>query len=283
MALSAMPTGLFVGTQAGTELVPCVPAMIDRQHSLSNQEVIVITGAGSGIGRSTALLFAREGYRVVVADRSESAGVTTAREIEASGGTALFIRCDVTRETDVQLLMGRTLESFGRIDCAFNNAGVEGRSTGLPHTTDSDWDDVIGTNLKGVWLCMKYQIPAMLKQGKGAIVNASSVAGLVGVGESALYSASKHGVIGLTESAAMEFARSGIRINAVCPGPVQTPMIERYTRGDEARRESLVASEPMGRIAVAGEVADAVLWLCSDRSSFITGVSLPVDGGWLLG
>jgi NAD(P)-dependent dehydrogenase (short-subunit alcohol dehydrogenase family) len=130
---------------------------------------------------------------------------------------------------------------------------------------------------------MKYQIPAMVKQGKGAIVNASSVAGLVGVGESALYSASKHGVIGLTESAAMEFARAGIRINAVCPGPVQTPMIERYTRGDESRRESLVASEPMGRIGVAGEVADAVFWLCSDRSSFITGVSLPVDGGWLIG
>ncbi len=283
MALPAMPAGLFLCEESGTDLVQICCAMIERHHSLSNQEVILITGAGSGIGRATALLFAREGYRVVVADRSEASGVATAREVEASGGTALFIRCDVTRETDVQLLVGRTLESFGRIDCAFNNAGVEGRSTGLPHTTDSDWDDVIGTNLKGVWLCMKYQIPAMQKQGKGAIVNCSSVAGLVGVSESALYSASKHGVIGLTESAALEFARAGIRINAVCPGPVQTPMIDRYTRGDEGKRQSLVTAEPMGRIAVAGEVADAVFWLCSDRSSFITGVSLPVDGGWLIG
>jgi NAD(P)-dependent dehydrogenase (short-subunit alcohol dehydrogenase family) len=249
---------------------------------LSKVGVAVVTGGGSGIGRATALLFAREGYRVVVADRSEDKGIETARLIEASGGTPLFVRCDVSREFEVEQLVDRTLRAFGRIDCAFNNAGVEGRSSGIVHSNEMDWEEVIGTNLKGVWHCLKYEIPVMARQGKGAIVNASSVAGLQGVGDSALYSASKHGVIGLTESAALECARTGVRVNAVCPGVIETPMIERVVRGSELSRRELLSKEPLGRFGTAGEVADAVFWLCSDRAAFVTGIALPVDGGYLL-
>ncbi len=241
----------------------------------------MITGAGSGIGRASALLFAEEGYRVVVVDRSETAGADTARMIVARGGSSLLCVGDVTRETEVQGMIVKVLDAFGRIDGAVNSAGVEGRASDLIHSTEADWDNVIGTNLKGVWLCMKYQLPIMSAQGKGSIVNLSSVAGLEGSPGASLYSASKHGVIGLSRSAALEFARKGIRINVVCPGPVETPMIERVIQARTASRDSLIAREPMGRMAAASEVADAVFWLCSERSGFVTGVTLPVDGGWL--
>lgn len=242
-------------------------------------KVALVTGGSSGIGRATCVALARQRARVVVADVSEQAGLATALGIERDGGEAFFVRCDVSNAADVGSLLARTIERYGRIDCAFNNAGIEGSMASTVDCSEADFDRTIAINLKSVWLCMRAEILPMLALGRGAIVNCSSVAGLVGFSLLPAYVASKHGVIGLTRAAALEYAARGIRINAVCPGVIRTPMVERVTRGRPEAEADLVAAEPIGRMGRPEEVAEAVLWLCSDASSFVTGHAMVVDGG----
>ncbi|HEY8446257.1 MAG TPA: SDR family oxidoreductase [Thermomicrobiales bacterium] len=242
-------------------------------------KVAVVTGAASGIGRATALAFAKEGARVVVSDVDAEGGEATVRMIRECGGEAIFVRADVSRTAEVRELIATAVGTFGRLDYAFNNAGIEGESAPTADATEENWDRVIDINLKGVWLCMKHELPAMLESGGGAIVNCASVAGLVGFPGIGPYVASKHGIVGLTKTAALEYATAGIRINAVCPGVIQTPMIDRFTGGAKEAAEEMVAMEPVGRFGTPEEIAAAVVWLCSDAASFVTGVALPVDGG----
>lgn len=244
-------------------------------------KVAFITGASSGIGKATAMAFARAGADVALADVELDKGAVTAREIEKLGAKVLLLKCDVSRDLDVRSAVGRTIETFGRMDAAFNNAGIEGEQGSTVDCTEGNWDRVIDTNLKGVWFCMKSQIPQMIRQGGGAIVNCSSIAGMVGFLGIPAYVASKHGVIGLTRSAALEYAKENVRVNAVCPGVIQTPMVDRFTHGEAQARSELIEGEPIGRIGKPEEVAEAVLWLCSDRASFVTGHPMVIDGGWL--
>ena len=247
--------------------------------------VALVTGGSSGIGRASAIAFARNGAKVVVADINVEGGQETERIIKQAGGDAIFIKTDVSKAAEVASMIDKTIEKYGRLDCAHNNAGILIRGINAQTTkcTEEDWDRVISINLKGVWLCMKYEIPQMLKQGAGAIVNTSSIAGLVALENSVAYNASKHGVVGLTRAAALEYAKGGIRVNAVCPGFVSTPMLEQNT--DEAEAQALVErlkiEMPLGRKGTPEEVAEAVVWLCSDAASFITGHALAVDGGWV--
>lgn len=244
------------------------------------EKVAMVTGASSGIGRAAAIAFAREGYKVVLGDITPE-GESVAAEISRLYGVpALFMRCDVSVGGDVERMVQTAAERFGRIDCAFNNAGIEGIPAPTEECTEQNWQRTIDVNLKGVWLCMKYEIPVMRKQGKGAIVNCASIAGIIGFPSIPAYTASKHGVIGLTQTAALEYAKENIRVNAVCPGVIDTEMLDRFIGKDPKKRESMVAGEPIGRMGRPEEIADAVTWLCSDRSSFITGHSLVVDGGW---
>jgi len=246
-------------------------------------KVALVTGGTSGIGRDTALLFAKAGAKVVVAGRREQEGNETVELIRAAGGDGLFVKTDVSKAAEVDALVQKTVEKFGRLDFAFNNAGIEGVWVPIAKQTEEDWDRTIGINLKGVWLCLKYEIRQMLKQGGGgAIVNMSSVTGLVGAGGAAAYSASKHGVIGLTKSAALETAKSGIRINAVCPAVIETPMGKRLFSAP-AVHKSVLNSHPIGRFGRPQEIAEAVVWMCSDRASFMTGQCLILDGGFLAG
>jgi len=243
-------------------------------------KVLLVTGASSGIGRATALAGAREDARIVAADIDADAGAKTIDRIKRHGGEATFVRTDVTRSTDVEALLKAAVAAYGRIDCAHNNAGIEGQWAATADYPEDDWDRVIAVNLKGVWLCLKYEIPQMLRQGSGAIVNTASLAGLVGARRMPAYVASKHGVAGLTKTAALEYARAGIRVNAVCPGIIHTSMVDRIflnRRPDLADR--LAAVEPMGRLGQPEEVAAAVIWLCSDAASFVTGHTMTVDGG----
>jgi len=243
-------------------------------------KVAFVTGAASGIGRAAALAFAREGASVVVADVSEEDNQETARMIEEQGGRALAVRCDVTRTEDVRAALERTVEAFGRLDVAFNNAGVEPRKlVPTAEVEDAEWDRIISIDLRGVFLCMKHEIPLMLKQGGGAIVNTSSGAGIIGIKGNPAYTAAKHGVIGLTRATALDYASANIRVNAVCPGYVDTPMMARFTGGTAEGRARVVSEEPIGRMAQPEEIANAVLWLCSDASSFTVGHALIVDGG----
>jgi NAD(P)-dependent dehydrogenase (short-subunit alcohol dehydrogenase family) len=242
-------------------------------------KVALVTGAAAGIGRATALAFAREGANVVVSDVCDADGEETARMIEEAGGKAIYVHADVARAAEVRSLVNRALESFGRLDFAFNNAGIEGQSAPTADCSEENWDRVLGTNLKGVWLCMKEEIPPMLRQGHGAIVNCSSVAGVVGFAGIPAYTASKHGILGLTKAAALEYATHGIRINAVCPGVVHTAMIDRFTSGSPEALAQLIAMEPIGRMGTPEEIANAVVWLCSDGAAFVTGHSLVADGG----
>jgi NAD(P)-dependent dehydrogenase (short-subunit alcohol dehydrogenase family) len=241
-------------------------------------KVVIVTGASSGIGRATALAFGQEGAKVIVSDVNEDEGQKTVDMIKNINGEASFIRCDVSKENEVKELVEKTIEKYGSLDCAYNNAGIEGSACSTVECSTENWDRTININLKGIWLCMKYEIPAMLKFGKGCIVNCSSIAGLVGFETIPAYVASKHGVIGLTETAALEFAKKNIRVNAVCPGAIHTPMLDRFTHGEE---QMMADQDPMGRVGRPEEVADSVLWLCSDKSSYVTGQAIAVDGGWV--
>ncbi|MFQ3173553.1 MAG: NAD(P)-dependent dehydrogenase (short-subunit alcohol dehydrogenase family) [Flavobacterium sp.] len=242
-------------------------------------KVAIVTGGSFGIGRATALAFAKKGAKVVVVDWKEN--TETMDLIKNSGGEALFIKCDVSKSSDVKAMVEKTIATYGRLDYAFNNAGIEGDSAPVQDCSEENWDKTIGVNLKGVWLCMKYEIPEMIKLGKGAIVNCSSVAGLVGFSGLPAYVASKHGVIGLTKTSALECAKLGIRVNAVCPGVIQTPMIDRLTGKDKEAIEQFTNLEPVGRFGQAEEIADAVVWMCSDGASFVTGHAMAVDGGFV--
>ena len=242
-------------------------------------KVALVTGGSSGIGRSTALVFAREGARVVVADVVDEGGRETVQLVESQGGEAIFISANVTDPADVQGMIRKIVEAYGRLDCAHNNAGVWGATVPTAEYPESDWDRIIDINLKGVWLCMKYEIPQMLKQGGGVIVNTSSGAGLQGSPHACAYVASKHGVVGLTKTAAIEYARQGIRVNAVCPGDILTPMNALVVAGLGADPKEYAKKEPIGRLGTPEEVAETVAWLCTDAASFVTGHAMTVDGG----
>lgn len=244
-------------------------------------KVALVTGAGSGIGRASALAFAEEGARVVVADTAADRGEGTVEAIRQAAGEAVFIRTDVSRAREVQTLVTQTTEIYGRLDYAHNNAGVAGVLARTDQCSEEDWDLIINTNLKGIWLCMKHEIPAMLKSGGGAIVNTASTAALVGSSYAGAYAASSHGIIGLTRTAALEYAKLGVRVNAVCPGVIRTPMIEGLIRSNAEAEARFAAACPFGRMGTPEEVAAAVLWLCSDAASFVTGHALVVDGGRL--
>ena len=247
--------------------------------SESKAPVALVTGGSSGIGKATAIAFARAGARVVVTARRIKESEEVVETIKQEGGEAVFVQADVSKTDQVKQLIERTFETYGRLDWACNNAGIEGVESTIIDCPEEIWDRVIDINLKGIWLCMKYEIPQMLKAGGGAIVNISSINGLVGGTGFAPYAASKHGIIGLTKSVAQEFAKQGIRINTICPGYIDTPMLKRVHGGplDPGR----ITSMPMGRIGNPEEIANSVLWLCSNAASFVTGQSLIVDGGLL--
>jgi NAD(P)-dependent dehydrogenase (short-subunit alcohol dehydrogenase family) len=246
-------------------------------------KVGLITGGTSGIGRETAVLFAQAGARVVIAGRREKEGQETIELIRGAGGDGLFVKTDVSRASEVEALVQTTVEKFGRLDIAFNNAGFEGVWAPITRQSEEDFDRTININLKGIWLCLKFEIRQMLKQGYGgAIVNMASILGLIGSAGVGAYSASKHGVVGLTKTAALENAKSGIRINAVCPGFVETPMSDRTLRVPSVHKY-VVGLHPVGRLGRPSEIAEAVVWMCSDRASFMTGQSLVLDGGFLAG
>jgi NAD(P)-dependent dehydrogenase (short-subunit alcohol dehydrogenase family) len=242
-------------------------------------KVALVTGGTSGIGRAAAIAYAREGANVVVAGRRAAEGAETVRLVRAQGREALFVPTDVVQEAQVKNLIGRTLEQFGRLDFAFNNAGVEHAPTPFLEQTVETYDQVMDINVKGVWLSMRHEIPALLKSGGGAIVNTSSVAGVIAFPGVEIYAASKHAVIGLTKSAAVEFGKQGIRINAVLPAAIETDMYRRFTGDKAENRATMAAMHPIGRIGTPQEIADAVIWLCSSKSSFVIGHSLLVDGG----
>lgn len=245
-------------------------------------KVALVTGAASGIGRESALAFARAGAKVVVSDITVEAGEETARMIRDMGGEAVFVKADVSKQHDVEALVEKTVETYGRLDFAHNNAGIEGAPAPCGQCTEENWDRTIAINLTGVFYCCKAEISQFLAQGGGgAIVNTASVAGLVGFAGIPAYTASKHGVNGLTKQIALDYAKEGIRVNSVCPGVIHTPMIERFTGGDPAAIEALAASEPVGRLGKPSEIADAVVFLCSDQATFITGINMPVDGGFI--
>jgi NAD(P)-dependent dehydrogenase (short-subunit alcohol dehydrogenase family) len=244
-------------------------------------KVALVTGAGSGIGRASALAFAREGACVVVVDKDDIKGEETVLLVEKDGGEAVFVHADVSIAADVEAMVGRALDCFGRIDCAHNNAGVVGHAAATHQCTEENWDRTVAINLKGVWLCMRHEIPQMLIQGGGAIVNTSSGAGLVGFPGLPAYVASKHGIVGLTRAAALEYAHAGIRVNAICPGTTLTPMLEGFMGGDPEMEAAMRAAQPIGRMASPDEIAEAAVWLCSDAASFVTGHPLVVDGGAL--
>ncbi|POA81009.1 SDR family oxidoreductase [Pseudomonas protegens] len=242
-------------------------------------QVALVTGAANGIGRATAQAFAAQGLKVVVADLDTAGGEGTVALIREAGGEALFVPCNVTLEADVQSLMARTIEAYGRLDYAFNNAGIEIEKGRLAEGSMDEFDAIMGVNVKGVWLCMKYQLPLLLAQGGGAIVNTASVAGLGAAPKMSIYAASKHAVIGLTKSAAIEYAKKKIRVNAVCPAVIDTDMFRRAYEADLKKAEFAAAMHPVGRIGKVEEIASAVLYLCSDGAAFTTGHALAVDGG----
>jgi NAD(P)-dependent dehydrogenase (short-subunit alcohol dehydrogenase family) len=247
--------------------------------------VALVTGAGSGIGRATALAFARAGTQVVVADIDPEGGDETVRMIregEGISGSAVFIPADVSQAAQVEALVRGAVAAFGRLDFAHNNAGIEGSGSLTHHHPEDEWRRIIEVNLIGTWLCMRYEIEEMLRSGGGSIVNTASIAGLVASPASgSAYTASKHGVIGLTKTAAIEYAQAGIRVNAVCPGVIRTPMVERHLARHPGLAEQFAAAEPIGRLGLPEEVAAAVVWLCSDAASFVTGHPMVVDGGFV--
>jgi NAD(P)-dependent dehydrogenase (short-subunit alcohol dehydrogenase family) len=244
-------------------------------------KVSLITGAGSGIGRATARIFAREGARLVLADVADDGGNETLKMVKDAGAEGFYVRCDVANETEVEALVGRAVTQYGRLDCAFNNAGIGGAGRLTHEYSLAEWNRVIAINLTGVWLCMRAEIAQMLKQKSGVIVNTSSIMGLTGAIRVPAYTAAKHGVAGLTKAAALEYARHGIRINAVCPAPIYTPLLMSAFEKRPDMEDRYARSEPMKRIGQPEEVGEAVAWLCSDRASYVTGLPMPVDGGYM--
>jgi NAD(P)-dependent dehydrogenase (short-subunit alcohol dehydrogenase family) len=252
-------------------------------HVECDGAVALVTGGTSGIGRETAVLFAKKGARVVVAGRRENEGQATVDLIHGAGGEAIFVQTDVSQASDVKHVVEKTAEVFGGLDYAVNNAGIEGKWVTIVEQTEEDWDRTIDINLKGTWLCLKCELQQMLKQGRaGAIVNNSSVAGFIGSHGVAAYCATKHGVLGLTKAAALEVAKNGIRVNAVCPAVIETPMADRLFGLPDAQKRAL-GLHPIGRFGTPLEVAEAVVWMCSSAASFMTGQSLVLDGGFLAG
>lgn len=242
-------------------------------------KVAIVTGGGSGIGKATALAFAGKGVRVAVVDIVPEGANLTVSMIKEAGGEAVAILCDVARSAQVKAMVDKTIETFGRLDYAFNNAGIEGMIAPLVDYDEDAWNHILSVNLTGVWLCMKYEIPALLKQGGGAIVNTASVAGHIGTPGASGYTATKHGVIGLTKTVALEYATSGIRVNSLCPGAIRTEMWEIGMKNYPHMEQFFRDAHPVGRIGEVNEVAGAVVWMCSDEASFMTGTSMIIDGG----
>jgi NAD(P)-dependent dehydrogenase (short-subunit alcohol dehydrogenase family) len=249
------------------------------------QKVALVTGGSSGIGRASALAFTREGAKVIVSDIDVIGGEETVRLIQGTGGAAIFIPADVAEAAEVEALMKKGVEIYGRLDCALNNAGIQGELRQTAECSEENWNRIIAINLTGVWLCMKHELAYMLPQGSGVIVNTASNFGLVGSPGMPAYSASKHGVLGLTKTAALEYAKAGIRVNAVCPGPTQTPLVDRILSQQPQLASQIVeaikAREPVGRMGRPEAIAEAVIWLCSEAASFVTGIALAVDGGFV--
>lgn len=248
-------------------------------HKNFQDKVVLVTGGGGGIGRASALAFARAGARVAVVDLAADAGRETVEQIQGLGAQALFIQANVAQSADVEAMVATVVQTWGRLDCAFNNAGIEEEHMRLADCREETFDRIMAVNVKGVWLCLKHELAQMMKQGGGTIVNTASVAGLVGAPKMAAYSASKHAVLGLTKSAALEYGRSNIRVNAVCPGVIRTAMFDRAVQADPKVGPAVAKLHPVGRIGEAEEVAAVVLWLCSDAASFVTGHAHTVDGG----
>lgn len=269
---SAIGRSSSLRVSARTEGKALAPSLVDQ--------VAIVTGAGSGIGAMSAASFADAGARVVAADVDEGSALATAKRIRESGGDALAVRCDVADEAAVRALVAEAVQSYGRLDIAHNNAGIDGdMASRLADLSTTSWERVLAVNLTGVFLCMKHEIPVMLENGGGAIVNTSSVAGLRGLGKSAAYGASKHGVVGLTRIAALDYASSGIRVNAVCPGAIETAMLSAAKATNPRMIEGLAKATPMKRVGKPAEIADLVVWLCSDEASYLTGQAISVDGG----
>ena len=241
-------------------------------------KVTLVTGAGGGIGRATCLVLAHEGARVLVSDVSSRRGEETATLVRNAGGEAEFLKGDVSREADCEALVATAVSKWGRLDGAHNNAGISGQLVSVADDTEDNWDRTLAVDLKGVWMCMKYEIRQMLKQGGGSIVNTASTAGLLGTVRMGAYAAAKHGVIGITKTAALEYARANIRVNAVCPGVIGTPPILQWMENPDTKQR-LLGQEPIGRAGRPEEIGNAVAWLFSDASSFVTGAAFPVDGG----
>lgn len=250
---------------------------------LLEDKVALVTGGASGIGRATALTFAREGAKLIIADMHADGGQQTVHMITENGGEAIFAQVDVSRAAEVEAMISQAVATYGRLDCAHNNAGIGSRPRAPLHEcSEETWDRVLDINLKGVWLCMKYEINHMLTQGGGSIVNTASILGLVGSWSgSSAYCASKHGVVGLTKTAALEYARSGIRVNAVCPGYIRTPLLDSTLTSRPDMEDQIVSRHPVGRMGCPEEIAEAVVWLCSDAASFVTGHTMTVDGGYV--
>ncbi|MBK9142098.1 MAG: SDR family oxidoreductase [Candidatus Melainabacteria bacterium] len=243
-------------------------------------KVVLVTGAASGIGKATALAFAREGARLVLADLEGEQGEATAARAREMGAEAFFVRTDISSGQEVERLVASALETYGRLDCAHNNAGIEGTRIPSADLDEKEFQKIIDINLKGTWLCMKHELKAMLANGGGSIVNTASIAGCVGLAGLSAYTASKHGIVGLTRAASLEYAKKNIRINAICPGPIKTPMVENVVKAAPQLEAAILALEPVGRLGEPEEVASAVLFLSSEEASFMTGHAMVVDGGW---
>lgn len=253
------------------------PHLKNNKEQIFKDKVIIITGSTFGIGKSTAIAFANRGAKVVFSARSEDED--TNKIIKKNGDNAIFVKCDVSNEEDVKNLVAKTISHYGRLDFAFNNAGISGTPAPATDCTNDNWNNTININLKGIWFCMKHQIPEMLKIGGGSIVNNASIGGLVGFPGMPAYVASKHGVVGLTKNVALDYAKQGIRVNSVCPGAIHTKMIDRFTDGDPKVFDKFAAAKPMGRVGQPEEVAETVVFLCSNAASFITGQAIAIDGG----